>query len=141
MSDFGQIFMSIDGENISVSGNITFNNLNLGETSFEANLDGSLHSTFAPMVATAEIENLSLCTIPMEELIALINRCAADGERISVLFGLTGSCAEDVKTISFIDAKLGGTLNVDGITGQASGFMVASSNVLVNGVSVRGRLQ
>lgn len=137
MSDFGQIYMSIDGENISVSGNVTFNNLNGGETSFEANMDRSLHSTFTPMVATAEIENLSACTIPIEELVAIANRCSSDGERIGVGFALTGACADTPKTIYFADAKLGGTINLDGSTGQVSGFVIASPDILINGKNVR----
>lgn len=138
MADFGQIFMSIDGENVSVSGNVTFNNLNLGETSFGANMDGSLNSSFTPMVATAEIENLSACTVPIETLVAYMNRCSENGEEIGIGFGLSGACTTTAKTIYFADAKIGGTMNLDGATGMASGFTVASANVLINGKSVRG---
>lgn len=140
MSDFGQIYLSIDGENISVSGNVTFNNLNLGERAFEANMDGTIRSSFTPMVATADIENLSACSIPIEELAALMQRCENGGDGINVLFGLSGGCSSDVKTITFANAIMGGTMSLDGSTGQVSGFSIGSADILINGVAIRDGL-
>lgn len=137
MSDFGVITLQIDGKNISVKGGVTFNNLSLGEKTSEANMDGTIHTTFTPMVATAEIESLSACSIPLEELARLIRRCDENGDGISAIFGLSGSCSAKVQTIHFVRASLEGSINFDGATGEISGFQIASGNVNINGINVR----
>lgn len=140
MADFGVIELSIDGETVAIKGNVTFNNLNLSEKTFEANMDGTMHSSSAPMVATAEIEGVSACALPIEEIVRIVNRCIDEDQGVSAIFGLGGTCTANFKTINFVDAEVGGTVNLDGATGEVSGIVLAADNVLINGVSVRGQV-
>lgn len=140
MSDFGEIFLSIDGVNIPIKGSVNFTNLNLGEKAVEANADGSMHTSWMPMVPTAEIDGISASAIPLVEIIAMARRCSGeDGDTgISAIFGLSGGCSGPVQTIVLSNAQLIGKIDLAGSTGEISGLSIASSDLIIDGKFLRG---
>lgn len=125
---FGTIYFTINGEMVSVRGNVTFN-LSGGSKGFEANLDGTNHVTFARAPKTANIAGISGVTTSLTRLSELFRECS-DDNGFTAIFDLTGECSgASGTTITFIDAVIGGELILDGATGEITGLVIASDNV------------
>lgn len=128
---FGTIYFSINGENISVRGDVTFN-ISGGSKDFEANLDGTNHTRFTRAPKTADISGISGVTTSILRLTQLFRECATNGNGFTAIFDLTGECSgASGTTITFVDAVIGGQIILAGATGEISGLMIASDNVRI----------
>jgi hypothetical protein len=127
---FGSIYFSINGEMISVRGDVTFN-LSGGVKEFESNLDGTVHNKFTRAPKTAEISGISGVTTSLLRLTELFRTCADQGDGFIAAFDLNGECSTAGTTITFIDAVIGGQIVLAGSTGEISGIVIASQNVRI----------
>jgi hypothetical protein len=127
---FGTIYFSLNGEMISVRGEVTFN-LSGGTKEFESNLDGTVHNKFMRAPKTAEISGISGVTTSLLRLTELFRTCSENGDGFTAVFDLTGECSTGGTTITFIDAVVGGQIVLAGSTGEISGLVIAAQNVRV----------
>lgn len=129
---YGTIYLSLDGELVSVKGTVTMN-LSGGERTFEANMDGTVHTRFTRAPKTAEISAISGVTVSVNRLLELFRQCGEAG--FSAIFDLSGDCATGGTTIHFIDAQLGGSVTLDAETGEITGIVIAAQDVRVTETS------
>ena len=130
--EYGTIVLWIDGEYVSLKGDVTLN-LSGGEKTFTSNMDGSLDTEFSRQPITMELSGISGTQVPIETVLGYFKQCATDGEVTDVLLLLSGACSTDQDRYNFKDARFGGAIQLNARTGEISGVVIAASEVMLNG--------